>query len=273
MDLKQKNVKARVLNYFDRFDELIEEYGLSIALDGNDKLKCRLLTDNLRPASLKEQVQLYQDLDSTVKINLPRLFDIKAEALKNQQCFDLYHSIKDRTTTKPGAKMNSSTNKKTQSGDRSQSSRDHRSNEQSAPQKRADFPAQGCLHCKGQHWLNDCPTVSDEQKKLALRAFMDKRKGANLQIEEELETKHVAFNGVAVMPYHSDNGTKYNIIPRHIVQEILEVAPTAKISQLERPIDGKAVGGARIRCRESIQLDLELLTPAGKVRIRNLYYH
>ncbi|OWY98683.1 hypothetical protein PHMEG_00030491 [Phytophthora megakarya] len=278
MDLKQKDVKARILNYFDRFDELIEEYGLSIALDGNDKLKCRLLTDNLRPASLKEQVQLYQDLDPTVKINLPRLFDvIKAEALKNQQCFDLYHSSKDRTTTKPGAKMNSSTNKKTQSGDRSQSSRDHRSNEQSAPQKRADSPAQGCLHCKGQHWLNDCPTASDEQKKLALRAFMDKRRGGEssamkriLHIEEELETKHVAFNGVVVMPYHPDNGTKYNIIPRHIVQEILEVAPTAKISQLENPIDGKAVGGAIIRCRESIQLDLELLTPAGKVRIRNV---
>ncbi|ETI55944.1 hypothetical protein F443_01424 [Phytophthora nicotianae P1569] len=51
MDLKQKDVKARVLNYFDRFDELIEEYGLSIALDGNDKLKCKLLTDNFAPAN------------------------------------------------------------------------------------------------------------------------------------------------------------------------------------------------------------------------------
>ncbi|EGZ18239.1 hypothetical protein PHYSODRAFT_501966, partial [Phytophthora sojae] len=85
MDLRQKDVQARVLNYFDRFDELVEEYGLSIALDGNDKLKCKLLTENLRPASLKEQVQLYQDLDPTVELNVPRLFDvIKAEALKNQ---------------------------------------------------------------------------------------------------------------------------------------------------------------------------------------------
>ncbi|KAE9260754.1 hypothetical protein PR003_g34230, partial [Phytophthora rubi] len=36
MDLRQKDVKARVLNYFDKFDELIEEYGLSVALDGNE---------------------------------------------------------------------------------------------------------------------------------------------------------------------------------------------------------------------------------------------
>ncbi|GMF34085.1 unnamed protein product [Phytophthora fragariaefolia] len=48
MDLRQKDVKVRVLNYFDRFDELVEGYGLSIALDGNDKLKCKLLTENLR---------------------------------------------------------------------------------------------------------------------------------------------------------------------------------------------------------------------------------
>ncbi|KAG3240952.1 hypothetical protein PI124_g14179 [Phytophthora idaei] len=34
MGLRQKDATARVLNYFDRFDELIEEYGLSIALDG-----------------------------------------------------------------------------------------------------------------------------------------------------------------------------------------------------------------------------------------------
>ncbi|KAG3092015.1 hypothetical protein PI124_g15329 [Phytophthora idaei] len=36
----------------------------------------------------------------------------------------------------------------------------------------------------------------------------------------ELEPKHVAFNGVVTMPYHPDNGTKYNVVPRRIVEEI-----------------------------------------------------
>ncbi|EGZ30741.1 hypothetical protein PHYSODRAFT_440443, partial [Phytophthora sojae] len=82
MDLRQKDVKARVLNYFDKFDELIEEYGLS------------------------DQVLLYQDLDPTVKLSVPRLFD--------------------RPTFK----------------------------------KRDAAPAQGCLHCKGTHWVSDCPSAT-----------------------------------------------------------------------------------------------------------------
>ncbi|EEY67137.1 uncharacterized protein PITG_04072 [Phytophthora infestans T30-4] len=45
MDLMQKDVKARVLNYFDSFDELDEENGLNAALGGNVKLKCKLLTE------------------------------------------------------------------------------------------------------------------------------------------------------------------------------------------------------------------------------------
>ncbi|EEY62266.1 uncharacterized protein PITG_14192 [Phytophthora infestans T30-4] len=75
MNLRQKDVKARVLNYFDRFDEL-------------------------------EQVLLYQDIDPTAKTNVSRLDD------------------------RPGFK------------------------------KRNPAPAQGCLHCKGAHWVNDCPSAT-----------------------------------------------------------------------------------------------------------------
>eukprot|EP00644_Phytophthora_capsici_P003050 jgi/Phyca11/102545/e_gw1.7.476.1 len=164
MDLRQKDVKARVLSYFDQIDELIEEY---------------------------DQVLLFQDLDSTVK-------------------------IKD----KPAAK------------------------------KRDDAPAQGCLHCKGSHWVNDCPIATEEQKKLARKAFVEQRKGAEsskmkrfMQNDEELAAQHVAFNGVVTMPYNLDNGTEYNVSPRKIMNEIREAQPDVMTTRLAKSIDGRAVGG------------------------------
>ncbi|KAE9333389.1 hypothetical protein PR003_g14046, partial [Phytophthora rubi] len=180
MDLRQKDVKARVLNYFDKFDELIKEYGLSVALDGNEKLKCRLLTENLRPSGLKKQVLLYQDLDPTVKISVPRLFDvIKTEALKNQQSFDLFHSTRDRgsartTKTAPYSNNGDRNNYKSQKGDQLQSAREDRWDERPMFKKRDAAPAQGCLHCKGTHWVSDCPSATDEQKKAAREAFKER---------------------------------------------------------------------------------------------------
>ncbi|KAE9165889.1 hypothetical protein PF004_g29346, partial [Phytophthora fragariae] len=286
MDLRQKDVKARILNYFDKFDELIEEYGLSVALDGNEKLKCRLLTENLHPPGLKEQVLLYQDLDPTVKISIPRLFDvIKAEALKNQQSFDLFHSTRDRgsartTKTAPHSNNGDRNNYKSQKGDQLQSAREDRQDERPMFKKHDAAPAQGCLHCKGTHWVSDCPSATDEQKKAAREAFkehMARRRDAEasnikrvLGDGEDLAPMHVAFNGVVTMPYFPDNGTKYNAIPRRIVEELQQACPDVKVERLRKPIDGKAVGGAIISCDESIQLDLELITPAGKVRMRKV---
>ncbi|GMF57507.1 unnamed protein product [Phytophthora fragariaefolia] len=281
-----KDVKARVLNYFDKFDELIEEYGLSVALDGNEKLKCRLLTENRRPSGLKEQVLLYQDLDPTVKISKPRLFDvIKAEALKNQQSFDLFHSTRDRdsartTKTAPHSNNGDRNSYKSQKGDQLQSVREDRRDERPMFKKRDAAPAQGCLHCKGTHWVSDCSSATDEQKKSAREAFkdrMDRRRDAEaskmkrvLGDGEDLAPMHVAFNGVVTIPYFPDNGTKYNVIPRRIVEELQQACPDVKVERLRKPIDGKAVGGAIISCDESIQLDLELITPAGKVRMRKV---
>ncbi|KAI9993054.1 hypothetical protein PInf_015111 [Phytophthora infestans] len=279
MNLRQKDVKARVLNYFDRFDELVEENGLNAALGGNIKLKCKLLTDNLSPESLREQVLLYQDIDPTVKTNVSRLFDvIKAEALKNQQSFDLYQSSRNKTTLRvgkasPRKNNGEQSNGKSQKGEATQSSRDDRP----GFKKRNPAPAQGCLHCKGAHWVSDCPSASEEQKKTARQAFMNQRRGSEafkmkrvLEDDEDLAPKHVAFNGVVTMPYFPDNGSKYNVIPRRVVKEVLQLCPDVKVECLMKPIDGKAVGGAIITCKESIQLDLELITPAGRVRMRQV---
>eukprot|EP00644_Phytophthora_capsici_P007577 jgi/Phyca11/131357/e_gw1.104.39.1 len=222
---------------------------------------------------------LYQERDPTVKTNVSRLFDvIKAEALKNQQSFDLYQSSRNKATPRigkasPRKNNGEQSNRKSQKGESTQSSNDDRPEFK----KRNAAPAQGCLHCKGAHWVSDCPSASDEQKKTARQAFMDQRKGAEaskmkrvLEDDEDLAPRHVAFNGVVTMPYFPDNGSKYNVIPRRIVKEVLQLCPDVKVQCLAKPIVGKAVGGAVITCKESIQLDLVLITPAGRVRMRQV---
>ncbi|GMF46994.1 unnamed protein product [Phytophthora fragariaefolia] len=146
-DLEQKYVKARILIYFEIFDELVQDYGLSNIIENNDKLKCKLLAENLRPTSLREQVQLCQDLGQTAKRCESRPFDmIKAEALKNQQSFDLYQSNRDRLQSKPRGTVTS--RNKQQNGSRPQQAREERPTMQ-AIKKRDDAPVRGCLHCKG----------------------------------------------------------------------------------------------------------------------------
>ncbi|GMF27508.1 unnamed protein product [Phytophthora lilii] len=91
IDLTQKDVKARILDYFDSMEEVIEVHGLGVSLRNNVKLKCKVLVENLRPSTLKDQVKRAIEYDPSLKANVHRLFDlVKQEAIRNQQAFDLY---------------------------------------------------------------------------------------------------------------------------------------------------------------------------------------
>ncbi|EEY67138.1 uncharacterized protein PITG_04073 [Phytophthora infestans T30-4] len=69
-----------------------------------------------------------------------------------------------------------------------------------------------------------------------------------LEDDEYLAPRHVAYNGV----------------------EALQLCPDVKVECLTKPIDGKAVGGAIKTSKKSIQLDLELIIPAGRARMRHM---
>ncbi|KAG2776423.1 hypothetical protein PC129_g7728 [Phytophthora cactorum] len=204
------------------------------------KLKCKLLIENL-----KEQVQLYTDLDATVKINASRLFDVmKTEALKNQQSFDLYQTTRDKPQPRDKATVASSDYRRSPSCNQVSTAGDERRDDKPAFRKRDNVPAHGCLHCKGTHWVSECPTATEEQKKQAHKTFMEQRKGAEpakmkqfMHEGEKLAPKHVAFNGVVTMPYHLDNGTKYNVIPRRVVN------PDVTATRLSKPIDDEFLLG------------------------------
>ncbi|GMF16019.1 unnamed protein product [Phytophthora lilii] len=97
MDLTQKDVKAKIPNFFDSMKEVIEVHGLGVSLRNNVKLKCKVLAENMRPATLKDQVKRAIEYDPSLKANVHRLFDlIKQEAIRNQQAFDLYQRTDKR---------------------------------------------------------------------------------------------------------------------------------------------------------------------------------
>ncbi|KAG2784904.1 hypothetical protein PC116_g5846 [Phytophthora cactorum] len=76
--------------------EVIEIHGLGKCLKDNIKLKCEIIVENLRPATLKEQIKHAIDCDPTLKSNLHRFFDVVTqEAIKNQQAFDLSQNVKN----------------------------------------------------------------------------------------------------------------------------------------------------------------------------------
>ncbi|OWY93339.1 hypothetical protein PHMEG_00037315 [Phytophthora megakarya] len=94
MDLTQKDVKARILAYFDSMEEVIDVHGLGKCLNNNVKLKCKINVENLRPVTLREQVKRTLEYDPSLKSNLHRLFDVvKHEAIRKQQAFDMFQSM------------------------------------------------------------------------------------------------------------------------------------------------------------------------------------
>ncbi|KAG6579910.1 uncharacterized protein IUM83_11403 [Phytophthora cinnamomi] len=181
LDLGQKDVKARILDYFDRMEEVIEVHGLGKILKNNTKLKCKIIVENLRPGTLKDQVKRAIEYDPALKADLHRLFDVvKHEAIKNQQAFDLYQRMDKRDSGNKDNrhkkqlghdKKQFNYDKKQVINDKKQGHHDDRRPAQRpAHRKREGPPPNGCLHCRrGDHWLEDCPTADETQKREALR--------------------------------------------------------------------------------------------------------
>ncbi|OWZ20620.1 LOW QUALITY PROTEIN: hypothetical protein PHMEG_0004932 [Phytophthora megakarya] len=72
------------------------------------------------------------------------------------------------------------------------------------------------------------------------------------------------------MSYFLDNGTTHNVIPRCIVDELEMLDSKVKIKRLDPPVEGKAVGGACIKCTEAVDLDIGLQTVTGRVNVRGV---
>ncbi|EGZ06769.1 hypothetical protein PHYSODRAFT_530693 [Phytophthora sojae] len=251
-------------------------HGLAGCLKDNVKLKCKVIVENLRPATLKEQVRRALECGPSLKSDLHRLFDlVNQEAIRNQQAYDMYQHMGKRDN----GGRDSKNNKKQLDSARVQVRKDdRRPSVKPLHKKRDGLPPGGCLYCKrNDHWLEDCPSATEANKKDAMKMFLEnKRRGKEASTVKRLVTNdslgesEVIFNDLVGMPYCLDNGTTYNVIPRSIVDELQLLDPSVTLKALEPPVRGRAVGGAYITCTQSVDLDIGLQTVAGRVNIRGL---
>ncbi|DAZ98385.1 TPA: hypothetical protein N0F65_000704 [Lagenidium giganteum] len=186
MDLQEIDTDARVLKYFMRFDQIVDEYGLESMLgsgretepdyDERMKLRCKHLLNNIGPVMLRLEMERLAAVKPALKKDDLLLYEMLAERAREQQ---KYHTLAQelKQTNRSG-----SNNKKHDSkGARSRERRPAKGTEGPSPGKQPDAarpkqrepPRDGCLVCQGPHWVKHCPQASEQEKEQALQRMKD----------------------------------------------------------------------------------------------------
>ncbi|GMF18629.1 unnamed protein product [Phytophthora fragariaefolia] len=125
------------------------------------KARCRLLVDNLQPPVLKAQISRLIDLERRdCKSDDVALFDLILKHAIVQQRFHRMsqdHVARgDSKSAKPDQKPQRPAPSAASTSSPRRTSQPARTQKQARPP-----PHDGCLVCKGPHWLKDCPNATD----------------------------------------------------------------------------------------------------------------
>ncbi|KAG2842302.1 hypothetical protein PC112_g3043 [Phytophthora cactorum] len=122
MDLQQRDVKARVLNYFMKCDEIILQHGLASTFSTATgvKEKCRVLKKHLAPAALRDAVDTHIRLvDSTCKSDENALYAlVKRKTLEQVKVEQLLAAHKQQSHwAQSGGKFKNGSNRGSRQND------------------------------------------------------------------------------------------------------------------------------------------------------------
>ncbi|KAG2979409.1 hypothetical protein PC119_g21488 [Phytophthora cactorum] len=288
MDLSVDDCDARVFQDFQDFTRIMEENGLQGLIGTADpghkdrmKERCRLLVENMQPVLLQEQIQRQIDFERRdCRTDDVALCTLILEHAKAQQPF--FSQSKDSAGAskgKSGAAATATTLKqaglkstKTSSGKRNSGGAaptNARAPKASVP------PTEGCLFCKGPHWLRECPAVTEQQ----CRATLERFKEAKQQRVDSIRLKsagagHARYmatlNGVLEVPYLLETGADRSMLPSDVLHGLEAAAPPVTVHQLARPVTVILADGRTTNCVEEALLDLQLTTAAGIVNIHRV---
>eukprot|EP00644_Phytophthora_capsici_P004850 jgi/Phyca11/96370/e_gw1.1.345.1 len=297
MNLRERDVKARVINYFMRCDEIILQHGMAsiFSTETGKKEKCNILRKHLEPAALREAVDTHlRIVDASSKSDESALYMlVKEKALEQERVYQLLAKRRHQPTT------SHNTGKTKSDGD--QGSR--HSNQRSSSDRKVEKPSErgrsvqaqtkptaasqgkprtGCFHCGKDHWLSQCPDL-DEAAKEAILAERKSKRGVNNEKNKKLRSKRVdapstankecrptvVINGSLELPYCADSGSDMNIISRKHVDLLREQDAAVVLVELDAPITSRAVGGALLTSTHTVEARLTLNTAAGPVRCQD----
>ncbi|KAG2789501.1 hypothetical protein Pcac1_g1450 [Phytophthora cactorum] len=136
-------------------------------------------------------------------------------------------------------------------------------------------PRDGCLIYKGSHWARDCPTATAEQKAGVERMLCEKKYRPQERVKRIIADGEPGFrsaviNGVLDVPFCPDTGSDVNIIGRPVMAELRELMPGLRTTMIDPPVEVVAAGGNTMLCHEKVQVDLQIVTAAGPLRLTNI---
>ncbi|EGZ12241.1 hypothetical protein PHYSODRAFT_405858, partial [Phytophthora sojae] len=127
----------------------------------------------------------------------------------------------------------------------------------------------------GAHWVKDCPTASDADKEAALQRMND-MKNQRLRAKAvrslgPLGERVAIVNEVLEVPFRPDTGAECNVITKKMIQELEKASGSAvSMEMLAVPVKVEVADGRLVEYLEKCNLDVQLLTAAGPVRLRRL---
>ncbi|KAG2966316.1 hypothetical protein PC118_g19261 [Phytophthora cactorum] len=254
MDLSIDDCDARIFRYFEDFNGIIADNGLRhlIGTDNESedgyknrmKTRCRLLVENLQPSVLKAQIVRLIDLEKyKCKTDEVALYDLI-----------LNHAKSAPTNTAPSHAPAPSTQ---------------------APRPPRSLPHDGCLHCKGGHWLKDCLTATVAQQAEAREKFQEAKEKRSSAIRSKAAkyatpSGSVRINGLIEVAYIPDTGADKSIILQGVVESLHDVHPLLSSTLLSTNMEVVMAVRRRLMCEQEVLLNLELMTIAGPVSIRSV---
>ncbi|KAE9047432.1 hypothetical protein PR002_g1042 [Phytophthora rubi] len=121
-----------------------------------------------------------------------------------------------------------------------------------------------CLHNGDAHWRRDCPTTSEDDRRRSLEKVRSQREGARLWTKtvrnhrRRSPTGEVPVNGMMTAPYCSDSGSDRSVIPKNLVDKLIELGSEVKLTLLPGPIVVTVAGGGHVEWAHEVVVDLQL---------------
>ncbi|KAF1328445.1 hypothetical protein FI667_g6871, partial [Globisporangium splendens] len=278
MNMKDDDSDARVLQYFTDFDRLIKENGFTSMLGATGvgfgsmprevrmKQRCKILIDNIQPEMLKIEIErlVKSECHAAAKDDV-ELFELIASRSRLQQHYHMLSQEFRQKEPKRDAK------KPFDSRKRSDPPRALPAISFVGGAGKNDPPRTGCWVCKGAHWLKDCPVATQLQKDEAqskMREMRGSRRVNRLKKFSGGDSQlSVRINDLIDVPFCPDSGADSNVVPRHIVNELLDLSSNVILTNLSSPVVVEVADGRQVRCDTEATLDLKISTAAGPVNI------
>nr|CCA25705.1 conserved hypothetical protein [Albugo laibachii Nc14] len=270
MNLKEDDIEARILKYFACFNNIGGNYQLQHVMGhtkANDhdaivqiKNRTKILIDKLPPILLKREIMRLVSLEyRKAKADEGALYNLILERAREHQHYFLMTMRINQSRLHKARHL--SVASLIPSMSKLHERRFTRSTVKAAPTETGTStpPHDGCLVCKGPHWVSACPKSSNAQKdesKRATRERMAARASANratLSSNQESQLSAVLARNLEVPLL------------------LLGLPPDTHVTTtLRHPVSVEVVGGATLVCRERVTLNVQVRTAAGPVNIKGV---